>query len=71
MSEKRPYGLTEDDQFKLHRARNVLRLLQYLSEADKQGPLEPELLGSAYGLLAEQLDAVIASSEHRTGRARA
>lgn len=71
MSEKRPYGLTEDDQSKLHRARNVLRLLQYLAEADNQSPMELELLGSAYCLLAEQLDVVIASSENRSGRTHA
>ncbi len=60
---KRPYGLTEDDNIKLHRTRNVLRLFQYMSEAKHHSPLEPELLGDFYCLLADQLDQVLASSE--------
>lgn len=60
---KRPYDLTEDDHFKLHRTRNVLRLFQYMSEAKHHSPLEPELLGDLYSLLADQLDQVLASSE--------
>lgn len=72
MSEKRPYGLTEDDHLRLTQARNTLRLLDYLAAARNQEAIEPELLSSAFWLLAEQLDQVLSSSEQApAGRARA
>ena len=58
----RPYGLTENDHYLLHQTRNSLRMLQYLTEAQHQGPLEPELLGSMFWTLANQLDQILEST---------
>lgn len=67
----RPYGLTEEDQFRLYQTRHTLRLLQFFAEADNQGPMEPELLASAFWILGEQLDQVLASADQQpVARAR-
>lgn len=64
----RPYGLTEEDQFRLYQTRHTLRLLQFFAEAEQQGPMEPELLASAFWLLGEQLDLVLASADQKPSR---
>lgn len=67
----RPYSLTENDQYRLYQARHTLRLLQFFAEADNQGPMEPELLASAFWILGEQLDQVLASADQQpAARAR-
>ncbi|WP_165667412.1 hypothetical protein [Metapseudomonas otitidis] len=75
MSEKRPYGLTEDDHIKLYRVRNVLRLFQYMNEDKHLCSPEPELVGDFHCLIADLLDQVLASAEagdrSASGRARA
>lgn len=71
MLDKRPYGLTEADHLRLTQARNTLRLLDYLAVSSNQELIDPELLSSAFWLLAEQLDQVLTSSEQvPTRRAR-
>lgn len=63
MSISRPYSITEDDQWRLKHALNSVRLLQYLTEAQHQGPISPETLTSFLWVLEEQLAQVFASTK--------
>lgn len=61
----RPYGLTEEDHLKLYRARNVLRLFQYMNEDKRLSAPEPELVSDFHCLIADLLDQVLASAEEQ------